>query len=231
MRHASATGVRRRRRRPLLVLLAAVWAATLPVTGASAAAVAELTVVAHGAQRFDLATGFTELPDGGEVVERTTGVRLVAPWLRYAEGSALEATDATVEGPFGRLEAPRVAIDLAEGRLEAEGGVVLVVEGAGTLRAERIRYDAGGWAVAEGAVEGDDPALAAAELWAEADGGRLVLVGPYVFDDGLVRLRSETPGAALQLTPVRLEDGTIDGYDASTTLDHDVDLRVRAERE
>ncbi|MDF1524212.1 MAG: hypothetical protein P1P87_15525, partial [Trueperaceae bacterium] len=47
-------------------------------SGVAQEAVAELTVTAFGAQRFDLATGRTVLEDGGEVVDRSSGVRLTA---------------------------------------------------------------------------------------------------------------------------------------------------------
>jgi hypothetical protein len=190
--------------------------------------VAELTVTAYGAQRLDLATGFTELPDGGEVVDRGTGVRLSAPWLRYAEGELLEARDAIVDGPFGRLEAPWVTVDLEGARLEASGGVALEDEGGGVIRAGRLLFDAAdGWAVAQDGVSGEAPAFGAEVVWAHVESGRLVLVAPYHYEDGPVRLRSDSPDARLQLTPIRDADGFA-GYDASTTLDDDVALRLEA---
>jgi len=191
--------------------------------------VADLTIVSYGAQLFDLFTGFTELPDGGEIVDRTSGVRLVAPWLRYAEGRELEARDAVVEAPFGRLEAPEVRIDLARSRLEASGGVRLEIEEGRTLRAERLRYDPlDGWAYAAGDVESADPRLTAAAVWADTVTGRFVLEAPYAYFDGPLVLRADEPGTRLQLTPVVAVDGSVVGYDASTTLAPDVLERLAA---
>lgn len=210
----------------------AISCALLLASAVAVASVAELTVTAYGAQRLDLATGFTELPDGGEVVDQGTGVRLTAPWLRYAEGELLEARDATVDGPFGRLTAPLVSVDLRIGRLEAAGGVALENEAGHVLRADEMVYDAeAGWAEARGGVTGEAPTLAADVVWAHVGSGRLVLAAPYLYEDGPIRLRSDNPGAFLQLTPVRDADGVIVDYDATTTLDDDVAERLEAEVE
>ncbi len=211
------------------VALAALTLAALAGLALAQGEVAELTVTAFGAQRLDLATGFTELPDGGEVVDRGTGVRLVAPWLRYAEGEVLEAHDATVDGPFGVLMAPRVRVDLAGGQLVATEGAVLEHGAGQVLRAFEIVYDArDGWAVARGDVVGEGPDFVADAIWADTATGRLVLVAPYRFDDGTVVLRSDSPGTRLQLTPFEDAEGAFDGYDASTTLDDDVAQRLEA---
>jgi hypothetical protein len=231
MMPAPATPSRRsaapRRARPI-----AFACAVLLMSAVAGAGVAELTVTAYGAQRFDLATGFTELPDGGEVVDQGTGVRLQAPWLRYAEGDLLEARDATVDGPFGRLTAPFVSVDLRVGRLEATGGVALENAAGHVLRADEIVFDAeAGWAEARGGVTGEAPTLAADVVWAHIDSGRLVLAAPYLYEDGPISLRSDGPGAWLQLTPVRDADEVIVDYDATTTLDEDVAQRVESEVE
>ncbi len=192
---------------------------------------AELSVTAHGTQRFDLATGFTELPEGGEVVDRGSGLRLEAAWLRYAEGQLLEATDAHVSGPFGGVFAPRLTLDLAERRLHAAGGVTLTTS-AGAVTAQTLRYDADdGWLLARGEVHSDAPELVAQGIWYEAEGGRVVLLPPYRYVDGPVTLRADRFGAPLQLTPERDDDLAIIGYDASTTLDDDLRARVAAASE
>jgi hypothetical protein len=213
-------------RRPLvLVALFALLAAPF----AGAALLAELTVVAYGAQRFDLATGFTELVDGGEVIDQASGVRLTAPWLRYAEGDQLEARDADVELPLGRLSAPRVEVDLHEARLVASGGVTLIEPTGQVITAATVIFDAReGWAIARGDVTGSDPSFTAAALYVDVESGRLVLEGPYRYQDGLMGLRSEDPAARLQLTPQVDDDGTVAGYDARTRLDDDLQARLEA---
>jgi len=209
-----------------LILAALAGGAALVVRAQPASVFAELAVTAYGAQRFDLATGFTELPDGGEVVDQGSGVRLEAPWLRYAEGERLEATDALVHGPFGEMFAPGLTLDLRQRRLYADGGVSLSTP-RGTVRAATLRFDADdGWILARHDVHSDTPTLEAAGIWYEFDGGRLLLLPPYAYVDGPITLRADAEGAPLQLTPAVAGDGTRDGYDATTDLDDD--LRSRA---
>gem|GEM_PF-1960704 len=112
--------------------------------------VAELTVVAYGAQRVDLASGRTILEDGGELVDRGSGVRLTAAWIDYLEGVEVVAREVRFEGGFGRVEAGELVIDLANARLWADGGVVM----------------------RHGAL-----ALAAASLWFAVESGVVGLVG------------------------------------------------------
>ena len=210
----------------LMVLLASSLAAL--VRAEQPAPLAELSVTAFGAQRLDLATGFTELVDGGIVVDQGSGVRLEAPWLRYAEGERLDAQDALVEGAFGSLTAARVRLDLLARRLEAEGGVTLRAEGT-EVRADALRYDTqDGWLRAIGEVVGDEPAFEAAALWYDTIDGRIVLVPPYAYQDGPLALRAEAGGAPLQLTPERDEAGVLLGFDASTSLDDDVRAALAA---
>lgn len=211
----------------------------LPTPGASAqdagssgaAPLAELTVTAFGAQRLDLATGFTELPDGGIVVDQGSGVRLEAPWLRYSEGERLEASQAVVTGPFGSMEAAEVVLDLALRRLVVEGGVTLRVDGA-AVRARSLRFDADdGWLWARGDVAGDEPSFETPLLGYDTRSGRIVLAAPYAYRDGPVSLSAAADGAALQLTPERDGARAIVGYDASTSLDPDVAERLAAASE
>ena len=214
-----------------LILAALAGGAALVVRAQPASAFAELAVTAYGAQRFDLATGFTELPDGGEVVDQGSGVRLEAPWLRYAEGERLEATDALVHGPFGEVFAPGLTLDLGQRQLYADGGVRLSTP-SGTVRAATLRFNANdGWILARHDVHSDMPALEAAGVWYEIDGGRLLLLPPYAYADGPITLRADAEGAPLQLTPEVADDGTLNGYDATTDLDDDLRSRVRAATE
>ena len=219
----------------LAALLAAVAWGPSAVLGQG---FAELEVIAYGAQRFDLATGFTELPDGGEAIERRTGVRLSAPWLRYAEGERLEARDALVEGDFGRIEAPVLRLDIAARVLSAEAastegedepvaaggaGLVQLSWDDGAVEAERLRFDAeSGWLWLAGSVRGEVPALEASQVGYVSTSGVIVLLPPYRYEDGPLVLRADAAGAPLQLTPDRDGDGVLLGYDASTTLSDEV---------
>jgi len=198
-----------------------------PLAAQEASPFAELSVTAHGSQRLDLATGYTELPDGGTVVDRGSGVQLEAPWLRYREGERLEARDALAHGPFGHVSAPHLTLDLAAQQLHAEGGVVIGTE-QGAVEADAVRFEAGvGWLLAYGGVRSEVPVLQAEAVWYEADGGRLLVLPPYRYEDGPLTLRADADGAPLQLTPAFEADGSLAGYDASTDLDDDLEARLQ----
>lgn len=187
--------------------------------------VAELTVVAYGAQRFDLATGRTVLDEGGEVTDRASGVRMTATWIAYVEGDSLEARDAVIEGDLGRVRADRVAIDLTVGRVRAAGGLEFERPGI-RARAERLGLDGpAGLAWLAGGVIADLPAASADAVWIDVADGRLLLVGPYRYADGPFALEGDV-GARLQLDPIAVDDAV--GYDARTDVAADLVERIAA---
>jgi hypothetical protein len=200
---------------------AALWTSTVRAESP----LAELTVVAYGAQRFDLATGRTVLDAGGEVTDRASGVRLVAAWIAYVDGASLEAHDATIEGAIGRVAAARVEIDLAQGRMIADGGVT--IERAGIrAAAERLGLDGpAGLVWLAGAVRADAPVLSADVIWIDVADGRIVLVGPYRFADGPLTLEGDA-GARLQLDPIVVDGAAF--YDARSDVGADLAERIAA---
>jgi hypothetical protein len=208
-----------------VVLVAALLLAAPP--GGAQEALAELTVTAFGAQRFDLATGRTVLEDGGEVVDRTSGVRLTAGWIAYVEGATLEARDATLDGDLGQVEAERVWIDLVAGRLEATGGVTLARDGLRASAARLALDGPAGLAWLAGTVVAEVPEAAAEEVWIDVADGRLVLVGPYRYQDAVFLLEGGE-GARLQLDPVPATAGG--GFDARSAVAADLIERIAATR-
>lgn len=213
-----------RPRRAARLIAFALAAASLPLAIAQPP-VADLTVVSYGAQRFDLATGRTVLDAGGEVTDRTSGVRMTAAWIAYVDGASLEARDATIEGDIGRVSAARVVIDLELGRVSAEGDLEFERSGI-RARAERLGLDGpSGLAWLAGGVVADLPEAAADAVWIDVADGRLVLVGPYRYADGPFILEGGV-GARLQLDPIVVDDGA--GYDARTDVEADLVERIAA---
>jgi hypothetical protein len=218
-----------RLRRSFLTRPMIAWFVAFAVASAWAqSGVAELEVTAFGRQRIDLATGRTILEDGGELIERGSGVRLTAAWIAYAEGVDVEARDARIDGDLGRVDAPRVAIDLGLGRLTASGGVVWRRAGL-EVAGEALWFDAGAAVVALlGGVEALEPDASAAEVWIDLGSGRVLLVGPYRYADGPLALRGGEDGA-LQLDAVEADEAVV--YDANTVVDEDWLATVAALRE
>jgi len=199
--------------RPWLALALAALVA-LPAWGQST--IAELSVTAFGRQRLDLASGRTLLEDGGELVDRRTGVRLVAAWIAYAEGVDVAARGATLDGALGRVDAAEVRVDLAAGRLVASGDVVWSRDGL-EVRGDELRYDAeAGVAWLSGDVVAAAPDAAAAEVWVELASGRVLLVGPYRYAEGPLQLTGGA-GSALQLDVATTSVGAT--YDARTDVE------------
>lgn len=209
--------------RPVLVALvlsavAAAWAQ---------GGIAELEVTAYGRQSIDLASGRTVLEDGGELIERGSGVRLVAAWIAYLEGIEVAAREASIDGDLGFVDAPLVVIDLVAGRLTASGGVAWQREGL-RVTGETLWFDdTAGVVGLLGGVEAVEPDASAAEVWIELANGRVLLVGPYVYADGLLVLRG---GEAASLQLDADDTGESVTYDASTAVDAGLLAAVAAAR-
>jgi hypothetical protein len=202
----------------VLAAVAAAWAQ---------GGIAELEVTAYGRQRIDLASGRTVLEDGGELIERGSGVRLVAAWIAYLEGIEVAAREASIDGDLGLVDAPLVVIDLVAGRLTASGGVAWQREGL-RVTGETLWFDdAAGIVGLLGGVEAVEPDASAAEVWIELASGRVLLVGPYLYADGLLVLRGGE-AASLQLDADDTGEGVT--YDASTAVDAGLLAAVAAAR-
>lgn len=221
----SSPSLRAVRSRLAALLGALALTAPLLPTADAQGPVAELTVVAYGAQRFDLASGRTVLDAGGEVIDRASGVRMSAAWIAYVDGASLEAREATIDGALGRVRAARVFIDLALGRVRAEGELTFERPGI-RARAERMGLDGpGGLAWLAGGVVAELPDVAADAVWIDVGDGRLVLVGPFRYSDGPITLEGGA-GARLQLDPIVVDGAP--GYDARTDVDAALVERIAA---
>ena len=204
------------------------WVTLLVVgTAWAQAGVAELEAIAYGRQRIDLASGRTILEDGGELIERGSGVRLVAAWIAYAEGVEVAARDVSIEGDLGHVEAGTLLIDLVAARLTASGGVAWRREGL-QVTGETLWFDVDAGIVGLlGGVEAVEPNASAAEVWIELESGRVLLLGPYAYADGPLVLRG-ADGAGLQLDASEGDAGVV--YDATTAVDPDWRAAVAAAR-
>jgi hypothetical protein len=160
--------------------------------------VADLTVVAYGAQTLDLASGRTVLIDGGEIREASTDVRIVATWISFLEGVEILAEEAVLRGVVGEVTAPELRIDLADRSLVAFGGVAWL-RNALEIRADTLFYDHDRAVVgAIGEIRSANPTFEGVALWIDLASQRALLLGPYTFQDGPLTL-SGVEESALQL--------------------------------
>ncbi len=185
---------------------------------------AALTVIAYGEQHFDLATGITILPQGGEIVDQEAGVILKGAFVRYQEEVFVEVEDATLVTPQGEIRAQAVYLDLARHHLSASGEVRFVSPVL-AVRADALRVDlAANLIIAEGNVAGDKPDFEAAALVLELAQQQAYLASPYRYRDGPVTLRAEGEGEWLAL---RWEEAAGElAFEASTEVTAEVAERL-----
>ena len=199
-----------------LAILFALAVAWMPTAAAQADPFAGLTVVPFGEQTFDIATGRTTLSEGGEVIDRVTGVVLTAPFIVLQEGVFIEAQEVEVTGVFGTFQASNLLVDLESSVVRAEGNLRITIE-ATTVHGELLEYFATpGVLRMSGGVVGDNPGFEATSIIVDFSQGTALLVGPYVFEDGPFILRSNLEGSLLELTSVDL-DG-VPTFDAATEV-------------
>lgn len=195
-----------------------------PGADPTADAVARLTVVPAGEQRFDLISGETTLPDGGTILDTRTGLRLEAETIRYLEGVYIEAQTARADIAAGVLIAATLSIDVAGLVATAPDGVRFVRPGL-ELSSDAAQLHFGSELARFDAPSGDQPELSATALLLDLRSGDALLLGPYRFQDGPFTLRDDREDAALQLRPVTAEDGT-PSYRAANDVDEDLWTRL-----
>lgn len=176
---------------------------------------AALNVTPKGDQTLDLATGVTTLPQGGEVVDTESGLKLTGDFIRYHAGDFIEAKGATVQGKFGDLKAANIYLDAIKQTLQAGGGVSFSAQDFSVKADSLTVYLEPELALAGGQVHGDKPALEASALLVDSSGHRALLASPYRYQDGPLTLQSQTQGHFLM---VRWAAGA-SSFSASTEVD------------
>lgn len=188
----------------MLCTVAAAW---------SDASFAGLVITARGDEEFDISTGITTLVDGGEIYDRTTGMGLVADFIRYRVDEFIETRGTEVSGPFGTVRAEFVDFDMVDGILTAGGSLELTAdEVVATAQALSFHLESGVMDIS-GSVTATAPGFSAERVLLSTESGVVLLLAPYEYDDGFLLLRSTTPGAMLELIP-QLDDEA--GADAWT---------------
>lgn len=177
---------------------------------------AALTVTPTGRQHFDIATGITQLPDGGVITDQATGVELHAEYVEYLAGAFVTAKGASVQGEFGVVRAEALHIDLETGVLNATGALSLERDGLSISAGSLVYYADRQVAVFDGGVEATGPEFEADRLYLDAVSGDVLLVGRYMFQDTLFTMTSPEAGGQLELRMV-LRDGE-PTYDAATEV-------------
>ncbi len=186
---------------------------------------AALSVQPYGDQVIDIATSITTLPDGGEVIDRDSGVSLTGAFVRYQEGVFVEASGAEVTGDFGTIAAPEIYLDIDEGVLRASAGVLLLAKDISVNTDALTLYLDAGMAVASGNVVGQKPPLESATLLIDITQETALLLGPYVYQDGPITLRGNAATEQLLLSWTAAASGESVRFEASTVISEDLNKR------
>ncbi len=195
------------------------------LTSALAQGFAALTVNPKGEQQFDLNTGITTLPEGGEIVDAERGLTLSATFITYKENEFIEAEGGISEGFFGLLQAPELRLEYASNTISATGGISLSKDGL-ALTADSLTLDmASGVAVLVGNIKNTEPAFEAAAIVIKVGEGYALLASPFNYVSGFATINQDKPGSFLQLKQTENEDGTF-SYNVSTTLDEAINTEL-----
>lgn len=160
---------------------------------------AALTIIPLGSEQFDISTGLTTLPEGGEVIDAKRKLTLNSAFIRYEENKFIETQDSVVTGKFGTLRAETLSIDLeqniitASGELSFENASMLV-----TAQALDLFLDAD-VARLQGEVSSLSPAFEAQVLLLRLSEPGTLLVSPYQVENGPFTLKQKGDGSLLQL--------------------------------
>lgn len=207
-----------RQRQLLLVSMLLILCA---LSVALAQSFASLTVTPRGSQNFDLSTNVTTLDEGGLVVDKETGLELEANFIRYEEGSFIEAEAARVLGKFGSLATRQLFVDSIEDVITAEGNITLNYNDLNLTADALTIYSEQDVVVLEGNVQSDLPSFESERLAIYLDTEQALLLSPYTYTNGSLSLRQTSAGKLLQLSP-RSDAADIANYDASTTVTPDL---------
>lgn len=175
----------------LLLLLASLLAG---VAWASEPArpFAALQITPYGAQQYDLTTGITTLPEGGQIIDQEAGTVLSGSFVRYHDESFVEIRDAVIATESGNITAQEAYLDLATLVLHASGEVTFVGSEI-TLNAEMLTaHLTPGVVVAEGSVQSEDPLLRTDTLLLLLPERQALLVGPYTYRSGPLTLSAQS---------------------------------------
>jgi hypothetical protein len=195
------------------------------LTSSFAQGIAALTVNPAGEQEYDINTGITTLPEGGEVIDTERELQLDAEFIKYKDGEFIEATGGTSEGPFGLLQAAELRLEVATNVITATGGITLTKDGL-SLTADTLTLDLNtSIAVLAGNIKNTEPAFEAAAMVVKLGGGYAVMASPFNYNSGPLQFAQDTQGYFLQLKQIENEDGTFK-YTASTKVDETINAEL-----
>ncbi|WP_161880380.1 hypothetical protein [Deinococcus alpinitundrae] len=138
-----------------------------------------LQITPRGGQNLNLATGTTDLPQGGTVRDNSAGIKVVAGFISIKTGESLSATSAVVTTrQGGTLHAQQITYNQKAGLVTATGALNYSDNRVKNLSAQTIYVSTRSGAVtAVGTVSTSTPAATAAQMVALPTKSAILLRG------------------------------------------------------
>ena len=182
---------------------------------------AALNLKPKGESLYNINTDVTTWPQGGEIIDKARGIKLVAEFVEYQEGVYIKAKNAQAEGFFGVLNTPELNLDATTNIITSTGGISLN-QGGLNLSADTLRlYLDQSIVVLSGNVSNQAPSFQTAHLVIKIGAGYALLVSPFTYQDGALNLSKSSVGSLIQLNQTKEADESFT-YSISTTLDETV---------
>ncbi|KGQ22404.1 hypothetical protein [Thermus filiformis] len=160
---------------------------------------AAFSVEPFGAQRVNLDTGVTTLPQGGVLTDNENGLRLKGSYIEYKEGSFVRARGVELLSGKETFLAESLEHDIPKQEARFQG---LTFSNADfkNLRAQKaLALFQEDIVVLKGEVRAQSPALEAQTLVVDLKGREALAVGPFTYKEGKAILRGQGEGARLYL--------------------------------
>ncbi len=164
-----------------------------------AARFAAFSVEPFGAQRVNLDTGVTILPQGGVLTDNENGLRLKGGYIEYLEGSFVRAKAVELLSRRETFLAESLEHDIP--KQEARfAGLTFSNPDFKNLKAQRaLALFAEDVVVLKGKVRAEKPSLQAETLVVDLRNREALILGPFAFQEGRSILRGQEPTAKLYL--------------------------------
>lgn len=160
---------------------------------------ASFSVEPFGAQRFNLDTGVTVLPQGGVLTDNQNGLRLRTAYAEYKEGSFIRAREAELISGKEVFRAQTLEQDIPKQEARFTGLTFSNPDFQG-LKADRaLALFEPELVVLKGQVTAQKPKLSAETLVVDLKARQALILGPFTYQEGRATLKGQRPDSRLYL--------------------------------
>ncbi|WP_135257485.1 hypothetical protein [Thermus caldilimi] len=160
---------------------------------------AAFSVEPFGAQRVNLDTGVTTLPQGGILVDNENGLRLKAAYIEYKEGSFVRARGAELLSEKETFLAQSLEHDIPKQEARFTGLTFSNPDFRGLKAEKALALFAEEVVVLKGRVQAESPRLQAETLVVNLKDREALALGSFTYQEGKATLRGQGPSARLYL--------------------------------